>query len=403
MPNNKIAIIICWYGDWPWYWPLFVKSVKHNPTVDFLIVTDEDITIALPNNIKVISHSFIEVKDLIQRSVGVPISLENPYKLCDFKPTYGLVFQEYLVGYQFWGYGDIDLIFGDIRAFLSNELLNTYDVISPFRDFLAGYFVLFRNNEKNKLLFTEGKDYAKIFQSPACRGFDECAMLHSKFHNGVNFDSIKFEIDTMTHIVKRDKEIKSLFELFCVQGIPGKLAWKNGKLILAKKYELMAYHLADFKREPYLYLSELKEIANSNEFYIHKNSISQSAPSTIGGRLNLAIAKRNKIKYFAAFFLSWICRYTFLTKSSNMSDENISFIEGRYKANHTIIQIYREGQNIYAKKDDEGADVLHHVKDYRFIIKKKKYLLDFKKTENDTLRFYVTDSKRNTNIFYKLI
>jgi len=172
MPNNKIAIIICWYGDWPWYWPLFVKSVKHNPTVDFLIVTDEDITIALPNNIKVISHSFIEVKDLIQRSVGVPISLENPYKLCDFKPTYGLVFQEYLVGYQFWGYGDIDLIFGDIRAFLSNELLNTYDVISPFRDFLAGYFVLFRNNEKNKLLFTEGKDYAKIFQSPACRGFD---------------------------------------------------------------------------------------------------------------------------------------------------------------------------------------------------------------------------------------
>jgi len=29
----------------------------------------------------------------------------------------------------FWGYCDIDLIFGNIRAFMTDELLNEYDII----------------------------------------------------------------------------------------------------------------------------------------------------------------------------------------------------------------------------------------------------------------------------------
>ena len=45
--------------------------------------------------------------------------VNSPYKLCDYKPVYGLIFDEDLQDYDFWGHCDVDLIFGDIRKFIN--------------------------------------------------------------------------------------------------------------------------------------------------------------------------------------------------------------------------------------------------------------------------------------------
>ena len=55
--------------------------------------------------------------------VDFEIVLNEPYDLCDFKVAYGEIFQEYLEPYDFWGFCDCDLIYGDIRHFLTEELL----------------------------------------------------------------------------------------------------------------------------------------------------------------------------------------------------------------------------------------------------------------------------------------
>ena len=40
--NKKIALITCWYGPYPWYFPCFVDSCRYNPTVDFIIIITEN-------------------------------------------------------------------------------------------------------------------------------------------------------------------------------------------------------------------------------------------------------------------------------------------------------------------------------------------------------------------------
>jgi len=50
-----------------------------------------------------------------------------------------------------------------IRAFMTDELLNEYDVISARHDYLTGCFALYRNQPYFRELFKQSKDYRKVF------------------------------------------------------------------------------------------------------------------------------------------------------------------------------------------------------------------------------------------------
>ena len=76
------------------------------------------------------------------------ISLNSPYKLCDFRPAYGDIFQEELQDYDFWGYCDTDLIFGDICKYLTTNILKEYDKIFEY-----GHLTIFKNNNRMRNLY----------------------------------------------------------------------------------------------------------------------------------------------------------------------------------------------------------------------------------------------------------
>jgi len=132
----KIALIVCWYGNYPWYFPYFIHTCGYNPTVDFFIITDntEDIP-NKPNNVKVVHRTIENIKTSLYKQLNFEVVITNPFKLCDFKPTYGLIFQDLIQDYDFWGHIDLDIVFGDIRGFMTEELLNNHDVISARYDF----------------------------------------------------------------------------------------------------------------------------------------------------------------------------------------------------------------------------------------------------------------------------
>ena len=101
---NKILLIIPYFGQFNNYFSLFLESCRNNPTVNWLILTDDTTPYSYPNNVKVVYTTLSEIKSRIEKKLGFDIKLDTPYKLCDFKPTYGYVFDEYLKGYAFWGY-----------------------------------------------------------------------------------------------------------------------------------------------------------------------------------------------------------------------------------------------------------------------------------------------------------
>lgn len=248
---KSLAIISCYMGNLPWYFDYFAHTCKYNPSVHFIIITDDrTYSKPLPENIFLVYKTLKEVNAVATDKLGFKTNINSPYKLCDFKPTYGLLFSDLLKGYDFWGHGDIDIIFGNIRSFITDDLLTNYDLIAVRHDFLTGYFLLFRNNEKMKMLFKHSKDYEKVLSSERHCCFDETNFHFREFETGTHYSRVFSDLESMTHIVKRlaeEKFIKAYFDFHVIEGAFGKLSWNKGKLMFKNKYEALLYHMILFK------------------------------------------------------------------------------------------------------------------------------------------------------------
>lgn len=169
---KKIVLIIPFFGKFNSYYNLWLKSCEYNETIDWLIFTDQKGKICSKNNIKVVELSFSKFKGFFQSHFDFKIALDIPYKLCDFKPAYGEILQSYITDYDFWGYCDMDVIFGDIRKFITDEILNSFDKVLKH-----GHFTLIRNDKKSNAFYkieVPGKhNYKEVFSSPAIYAFDE--------------------------------------------------------------------------------------------------------------------------------------------------------------------------------------------------------------------------------------
>jgi hypothetical protein len=280
MINNKnIALITCFIGKLPWYFEYFIHSCKHNSTVDFFIHAD-DITYSktLPDNVKLIHTTLAEISTIATQKLGFTVNIRYGYKLCDFKPAYGLIFYELLKGYDFWGHCDIDIIFGNIREFMTKELLENYDIISVRPDWLTGCFLLYKNNTRINTLFKHSKDYKKVFESDKHYCFDETNFAHDEFSDDKSYLDINTEVESMMHVVKKMENINYInpyFDLHIIEGLPGKLKWENGRMFYRGKYEILLYHLIHFKNR-YIPDNKNRTIPDSfsistSQIYHHKN------------------------------------------------------------------------------------------------------------------------------------
>ena len=103
---KRIAFVVPYYGKLPDFFRTWAYTAGYlkNQNIDFFLVTDLLVPFELPSNIKVVEITFQELKQRIQTQFDFHISLETPYKLCDYKPAYGLLFSDLLRGYDFWGH-----------------------------------------------------------------------------------------------------------------------------------------------------------------------------------------------------------------------------------------------------------------------------------------------------------
>lgn len=145
---TKIGIVIPYYGKFPNYFDLFLKSCEKNPTIDWLIFSDIAEEHPYPDNVHRIQMTFEELKNLFQSKFDFEIALDSPYKLCDYKVMTGYLFSDYLTGYDYWGYSDIDMLFGDIRKFLPDEIITQYDKVGHL-----GHLTLYHNTKEINTLF----------------------------------------------------------------------------------------------------------------------------------------------------------------------------------------------------------------------------------------------------------
>lgn len=175
----KIALICCYFGCLPRYFPFFCKTFERNKEIDLFLVTD-CVADDMPENIHIIPMTFNDLCAKIQTYFNFEIVLDRPYKLCDYKPTYGMIFQELLVPYEYWGHCDLDVFWGDVASFLPGYETNTdtYDKI-----YELGHLTLYKNTDENnrRFMLPGSCEYTEVFSSKDIFGFDEIAGMQNKF------------------------------------------------------------------------------------------------------------------------------------------------------------------------------------------------------------------------------
>ncbi|CAM9650238.1 unnamed protein product, partial [Scytosiphon promiscuus] len=77
--------------------------------------------------------------------------ITSPYFIVEFKPALGWLFREYLTEYTHWAFGDLDVVFGDMRnGWLEPFELHSFDIITfsfgdQYRAYLRGQLTIHKN------------------------------------------------------------------------------------------------------------------------------------------------------------------------------------------------------------------------------------------------------------------
>lgn len=262
---NKIAMIYPYFGVFPSTFEYWLESVKYNPHIDVYIFTDNKEVGQVPKNVFMKYMTFDELKEKIQKHFDFKIVLERPYKICDYRPAFGLIFQDVLVKYDFWGYGDMDVIWGDIGSFLLPEDFEKYDKISQY-----GHFSLYRNEKHMNTLFQvayKGEEvYRIVFGKKENCTFDEFWHKYGIEHiirdNNI-CEKRDFHFAGVERIYKK-KRICFRFELDNQPyplGENNVFLWREGKLYL---YHLVGRTVAWVEEYAYVHFQKRPLVVSQN-------------------------------------------------------------------------------------------------------------------------------------------
>lgn len=177
LPAPSICLLAGYFGQLPDCFDAYLRSCESNSSIQWIILTDDAEPRDLPPNVRLVPTTLAELQHGFSRRLGFEVCLSRAYLLCDFRPAFGLLFEEFFAGYDFWGHCDVDMIFGDLRHFLRSEILACHDRILQ-----RGHLSLFRNSEEMNCCFMQSApgamDYRDVLRDERYLGFDEWRGLY---------------------------------------------------------------------------------------------------------------------------------------------------------------------------------------------------------------------------------
>lgn len=293
----KIAYIVPYFGKFPRGFEFWLLSCSCNPTIDWLVFTDDHAEYQYPKNVKVTYWTFEQMQKRAQSIFDFRISLERPYKLCDYKPAYGEIFSKELEGYDFWGLCDVDLVWGDIRKFITDDILNRYEKVGFF-----GHSILFRNTKEvcaRYRTIIDGKlDYKTVYSIDKGFAFDEPGMddiyesLNIPVYKEIIFANLlKYDYGFFLDQQKEEDKYKNEYQVF---------TWKDG--------QLTRHYLEDgeIRTEDFYYLHywcrpttyKIAEYNSQKQYLIYPDTTTDKYYE-ITPELIQKKSRRSKLKYYA--------------------------------------------------------------------------------------------------------
>lgn len=294
---KKICYIVPYFGKLPNNFQIWLKSCEYNPTVNWLIFTNDNTEYDYPENVKVVYCSFNDIKQRIQKNYDFKIMIDTYWRLSFFKPAYGEIFSDYLKEYDYWGHCDIDLLWGNIRKFITDEILEKYDKIG-----FQGHSTIYKNsievNSRYKTIVPDEITYIDEFSGKTKSCFDENGM--EKIYNFLNIPYYKET--NFAHLSKYDYS-------FFLKYLPESDEYKNNRQVfLLNENGLYRYYIDknnEINSDEFMYIHffcrpmkfKVKDVDRFN-YIIYPDIVSDFSMSKPDKKFIMNKGKCSKVKYY---------------------------------------------------------------------------------------------------------
>lgn len=249
---KKICLIEVWFGPFPPWHDFYLKTCELNPRVDWLIFHDAPRPARAPTNIRFVPLTKSELERRASVVLGDEILLPSGFKVCDLRPAFGAVFSDWLSGFDFWGYNDSDLFWGDITRFVTDQVLDCYDVVTSCRASVVGQFTLFRNTGVTRFFHQLIPNYTQIVKQPGPGYLDEGSVDTTAVSNHLRIYRRQLQVHDLNapewEAKARAMELAEAGNLNDWFWEEGPCHWDNGRLVHCRTgREAMFVHFKTWK------------------------------------------------------------------------------------------------------------------------------------------------------------
>lgn len=252
----KCTFVIPYFGKLPNYFNVFLKSCELNPNYRWIVFTDDKSKYQYPSNVNCVFMTFDDMKKYIQSKFNFEIKIDDPHKLCDYKPAYGYIFEEYLKDSNYWGHCDIDTVLGNLDKFLDPLFQENYDKL-----FCLGHMILYKNSYENNRMFMKPMEkqywYKESFSTSETTVFDEMGCGSKNVNEIFKRYSQKVYMEdlSMNCSVVPTRFVKVTYN------------WKTDSFITERKKD--ALYVWDKGNLYRVYMDKNKKICREDFLYIH--------------------------------------------------------------------------------------------------------------------------------------
>lgn len=127
-------------------------------------------------------------KRRVREKLGIEYTGEpGTGKVWDFRCALGLLYEDEIRDYDFWGHCDFDVVFGDVDKFVPDSSLDRLDVYSSHNQYVCGCFSLYRNTPEVNNLFKKFQHWQLILSTPEATGWVEREYSHLLENSGLRY------------------------------------------------------------------------------------------------------------------------------------------------------------------------------------------------------------------------
>lgn len=211
---------------------------------DWIIITDQQ-DIVGKGNVMVVNMTQDELQDKINNKLGLQVNLQGKRAkdgraIGEFHPAFGVIFSDLIQGHDFWGYTNIDVVYGRLSKFCSDEFLGELDIFGNDPEQMNGIFSLLRNTEEANNIFRGVEGWQWKFNSNGYYAFDEIE---------ITVPVIRARASGKLRVAFRTWRVGDRFDKDIHMPVPQIKLEPNGALIDTHKgEEIMMFHFGGCKR-----------------------------------------------------------------------------------------------------------------------------------------------------------